>query len=96
MKIKILNLVISSTDGNDYIIKEVKATRCSWLEDSAWVINNGQWYLYDLRTGLWIMREDSRAYIESQKNYIITMMEVRRKSALYQRRVNMYKELTSV
>ena len=93
MKIKVLALILSSTDGNDYIVEEHKAKKCSWLEDSAWVINNGQWYLYDLRTGLWIMREDSRAYIESQKNYIITLMEIRRKSALYQRRVKEFEEM---
>ena len=96
MKIKILTLVISSTDGNDYIVEEVEAEKNTWLEDTAWVNKDGTWYLYDLRTGLWLMREDSRAWIDAQRNYIILTTTMRRKLDLYKKQEQRFKEITSL
>ena len=96
MKIKILTLYFSSTDENDYIVEEVEAKKCKWLKDSAWVVKDGTWYLYDLRTGLWLMREDSKAFIEAQRNYIILTTTMRRQLDLYKRQEQRYKELTQL
>lgn len=96
MKIKVLSLVLTTTDGNDYIVEELQAKKCSWLEDTAWVERDGMWYLYDIRTGLWLMREYSKAFIEAQKQYVILTTTARRTLDKYKRQEQRFKELTSL
>ena len=93
-KVKILARTLDS--NGDYIIEEVKAEPCKQLTNCVWIQRDGTWFIYDVKTGRIFQQSDSRAYLEAHMNEYQRILEIERKSNIYQKRVQQFREMAGI